>query len=630
MILRRPPGSAPHSPELRHRAGALVAVVALALLLLIGRLWQLQVIRGDDYYDKARSNVVKTQRPPAVRGRIFDRRDRALADSRPSFDIAIDPSEVGPEQLESVLAELDLDSDEAGEIRRRLDRARERGVREPVVVLERQSHERAAAIRQIRYRYTGLEVIDGSTRVYPNGELAAHLLGYLNQPTALELRKLPSEIYQLGDVIGRFGLERRYEAYLRGKRGIERYLVNARGERVEGVPGELEELIGGEAFIAPDPGHDLHLSIDLDLQRAAEEALSRRAAGAIAVIEVATGRVLALVSKPSFDPNAMTGGLSLAQETELYADPRRPFIDKTLRQHYPPGSTFKLFTAIAALESGKLSPSDRFSCGGAHEQGGRVFHCTSSHGSLDLAGAIQRSCNIYFWKVAERVGLDQIAATARAFGFGDVTGLDLNDEVPGRIPDSSYYEERGGYTIGYALNAAVGQGDVAVTVLQLAVAYAAIANGGTLYLPQVVDRIESVAGTTIASYQPIVKREIDLSLATRAVISRGTYMAVNKLGGTAYRYAGPGRPEADGGVVMAGKTGTAQVRSRRVAKGQYEGWHPHQHHAWFAGFAPADKPEISIVVLIEHGGSGGREAGPVARQVVDAYFAEKSGSENER
>jgi penicillin-binding protein 2 len=622
MILRRPPGSDPHAPELRQRTGALLAVVAMAMALLVGRLWQLQVIRGDDYYAKARSNVVKTQRPPAVRGRMFDRGGRVLADSRPSFDIAVDPSELDPAGLEGFIAELDLDSSEADEVRRRVEGARQRGVRELVTVLERQGHERAAAVRQIRYRVPGVAVIDGSTRVYPNDGVAAHLLGYLNQPTGMELRRLPSDIYQLGDVIGRFGLERRYEAYLHGKRGVERYLVNASGERVEGDAGELAELIGSDPYTAPDPGHDLHLSIDLELQRAAEQALAGKAAGAVAVIEVATGRVLALVSQPAFDPNAMSGALTLAQETELYGDPRRPFIDKTLRQHYPPGSTFKLITAIAAVESGKLSPSERFSCGGAHEQGGRVFHCTSSHGSVDLTTAIQRSCNVYFWKVAERIGLDRIAETARAFGFGEVTGLDLNDEVPGRIPDTAYYKERGGYTIGYSLNAAVGQGDVEVTVLQLALAYAAIANGGTLYLPQIVDRIDSVAGTSIARYQPIVRNRVELGERTRAALASGTFRAVNEPGGTAFRHAGPGRDGAvTGEVAMAGKTGTAQVRARQAKAPAYEGWHPHQHHAWFAGYAPAGEPEIAIAVLVEHGGSGGREAGPIARVVADAYFA---------
>jgi penicillin-binding protein 2 len=588
-------------------------VVSLALLVLVGRLWQLQVIRGDSYYEKARSNVVKTQRPPAVRGRMFDSGGRVLADSRPAFDILLDPSEIAPATVDEIIDELGLDSGEAATVRERLELARARGVREPTAVLERQSHERAALVRQMRYRIAGVEVVDGSTRVYPNGAVAAHLLGYLNQPTPLELRRLASEGYQLGDVVGRFGLERRYEAYLRGKRGIERYLANATGERVEGEL--VDDLIKGERLIPPDPGHDLHLSIDLRLQTLATAALDGSAAGAIAVIETSTGRILALVSKPAFDPNAMTGGLTMAQETELYSDPRRPFIDKTLRQHYPPGSTFKLITAVAALQSGKLSPSERFSCGGAHEHGGRRFHCTSSHGSIDLSTAIQRSCNVYFWKVAERIGLDPIAETARALGFGEVSGLDLNGEVPGRIPDRAYYEGRGGYTAGYALNAAVGQGDVEVTVLQLAVAYAALANGGTLYMPQIVDRMASVSGAAVARYRPVERGRLEMSASSRAAIEKGMWLAVNAPGGTAHRYAGAGTAE------LAGKTGTAQVRSKRQDTNSFEGWHPHQNHAWFAGYAPARAPEIAIAVLIEHGGSGGRDAGPVARAVIDGYFA---------
>lgn len=622
MILSRPPGSDPHSPELRRRFGPMLWVIALALLLLAGRLWQLQVIRGDRYYERARSNVVKTRRPPAVRGRILDRRGRVLADSRPAFDILVDPSEVDPDELDAVIRELHLDSGEADLVRRRVERARQRGVREPTAVLERQSRERAALIRQMRYRIPGLDVIDGSERVYPNGKVAAHLLGYLNQPTGLELRRLASDGYQLGDVIGRFGLERRYEPYLRGKRGIERYLVNAAGDRVDdSLAGELDELIDGPAVVPPVPGHDLHLTLDLELEKVATEALADHAAGAVVVVEVATGRILAMVSKPAFDPNAMTGGLSVAEETELYGDPRHPFIDKTMRQHYPPGSTFKAVTAIAALESGLITTGEKMSCPGVLDLGGRVFHCDGVHGSLDIVHAIQRSCNVFFWKLAQRVGLDRIAAVARQLGFGQVTGLDLNDEVPGVIPDEDYYKKRGGYHIGYALNAAIGQGDVAVTVLQLAMAYAAIANGGTLYMPQIVERMTSVSGEDIARYEPVVRRKLELQPGTLETVRRGMFLVVNAPGGTANRYAG------EGAIEMSGKTGTAQVRSVLERNTSYEGWHPHENHAWFAGFAPSSHPEIAFAVLIEHGGFGGHQAAPVARKLVESYFASKAKEE---
>ncbi len=622
MILHRPPGSEPHSPELSRRSTVLVSVVALAMLGLTIRLWQLQVVRGESYYERARSNVVKTRSLPAVRGRIFDSRGAIMADSRPAFDILLDPSIVDDETAGEIIAALNLSGAESASVVRRLKAARARGAREPVVVLESQKHERASLARQIRYRYPGIEIDDRSAREYPNRHIAAHLLGYLNQPDGIELRALARDGYRLGDVLGRFGLERRYESYLRGKRGSERYLVNAEGARVEDA--RSAELIDGDPLTPPVPGHDLHLSIDLEVEKAAIAALADHAAGAVAVVEVNTGRVLALVSKPAFDPNVMSGGVAQSQLAELLADPRRPSVDKTLREHYPPGSTFKLVTAIAALESGLLSATERFSCGGSHTYGGRKFHCNGVHGSVDLTTAIQRSCNVYFWRVAERVQLNRIAAIARKLGFGEVTGLGINDEVPGRIPDRAYYAAFDGYQGGDALNAAVGQGDVAVTVLQLANAYATIANGGTLHVPTVVDRIVSASGTVIKETTPLIRGELELSEATRSVIGEGTYRAVNQPGGTAYRHA------RVGAVEISGKTGTAQVRARTEEKQQFEGWHPHQNHAWFAGVAPSSNPTVAFAVLVEHGGSGGRQAGPVARAVIDAIFAKPASSEGKR
>ncbi len=616
MILHRPPGSEPHSPELVSRSRTLIWVVAIAMLGLVGRLWQLQVVRGESYYQRARFNVVKERSLPAVRGRIFDSRKRVLADSRPAFDILIDPSMTEPQQVDEIIELLELDLSQARKVRRRLDAARARGTHEAVLVLKRRDREQAALARQISYRFPGISVDNRSVREYPNGREVAHLLGYLNEPNLIELRRLTSEGYRLGDVIGRFGLERRYESYLRGKRGVERFLVNARGQRVEDE--RAAELIDGDPLTPSVPGHDLFLSINLDGQRAATKALAEHAAAAVAVVEVNTGRVLVLVSKPGFDPNAMSRGLPAGRLAELLADPRRPLIDKTMREHYPPGSTFKLVTAIAALKKGLLEPTDRFTCTGSIEVGGRTFHCNGVHGNIDLATAIQRSCNVYFWRVAERTGLDAIADIAVSLGFGEVSGLGLNSEVPGRIPTSDYYQKRDGFRMGDALNAAVGQGDVAVTVLQLANAYATIANGGRLYTPTVVDRIVSASGTVVMQTRPLLRKTLEISAKTKAVIAQGMDAVVNKPGGTAYRHA------RGGTVRIAGKTGTAQVRARQEVRQIFDGWHPHQAHGWFAGVAPSAHPTIAFAVLIEHGGSGGTNAGPVARAVVEALLGEPS------
>ena len=421
----------------------------------------------------------------------------------------------------------------------------------------------------------------------------------------------------LREFIGRYGLERQWESYLRGQKGTERYVVNARGERIDGADAEADELIDGPRFVPPVAGHTVVLTIDSELQKRAERAVAKHAAAAVAVMEVNSGRLLALVSSPAFDPNVMTGRLTRAEQARMNADPRKPFIDKTLRQHYPPGSTFKFVSALIAAEDGLDADPAGVVCSGVHKQGNRRFRCTSSHGPIDLSEAIQRSCNVYFWKLAERIGLDRIAEIARQFGLSAPTGLGLNGDVPGRVPTRSWYEQRGKFKIGYTLNAATGQGDVEVTVVQLVTAYSAIANGGTLYVPQLVSRVETAGGDRVAEYEPVIRRKLRLSRASFDLVRQGMWRVVNQQGGTAYAHA---RSEL---VEYAGKTGTAQVRGgRRKDIGQYAGWHPGRDHAWFAGYAPADVPEIAVVVLIEHGGSGGKVAGPVAREIVEAYFRE--------
>src|SRR5262249_43122845 len=282
-------------------------------------------------------------------------------------------------------------------------------------------------------------------------------------------------------------------------------------------------------------------------------------------------------------------------------DPK-PVLDRALRQHYYPGPTFKFVTALAGLEEGAITPEDKVVCNGAHELGGRVFHCTTSHGIVSLTEAIGQSCDVYFWRLAEKIGIDKIAAVAQSFGFGQPTGLGLNGDVPGNVPWKAWYESRGGFRIGYTLNTAIGQGDVTVTVLQLALAYAALANGGDLWVPQIVERVETASGGVVAEYPPRLRRHIDLSRKALAAVARGMWGAVNQKKGTAFA-------ARDDELSVAGKTGTAQVG--KLYRNRTEvGWDPERDHAWFAGYAPAQNPRISFVVLIEHGGMGGRIAAP--------------------
>jgi penicillin-binding protein 2 len=616
MLIRSAPGDAPRSPELHRRLRWLVVVVVGTLLLLIGRLWQLQIVRGDEYYELARSNVVAESYLPSVRGKILDRNGVALADNRPAFHVYVTPRLVDDAAASRLIELLHLDPDEAARLRDRLKVARQRHPGRAAMVLEDVGRDRRGLVAQARLELgPGVEVRDEPYRDYPFGIVGAHLLGYMNQPSSKELVELEQHGYDASEFIGRYGIEKEWEPFLHGRRGIERFITNAKGERVDDP--SKADLIEGPTFEAPIAGHDVVLTIDLTLQRLAEKAVGGQAAG-VAVVEVDTGRILALVSSPAFDPNVMTGHLTRSEDDRMKADPRRPYVDKTLQQHYPPGSIYKIVVAGAALEDGLASQHERLGCQRQYKVGRRVFHCLGEHGVIDMLEALQKSCNIYFWKLSERVGMDRMAEVARDFGFGAPTGLGLNTDVAGRVPDKAFYEKQGGLQIGNTLNAATGQGDDAVTVLQMAMAYAAIANGGRLYAPQLVQKVVAASGQVVAEYQPVQRRRIGLSAATLDVLRQGMWRVVNAPGGTAYE---GGRSRL---IEIAGKTGTAQVRSVRQSEAEKSSgdWHPTRAHAWFAGWAPAFEPEIAVVVMVEHGGHGGTVAAPIARQIIEGYYTE--------
>ena len=622
MLLRHSEGPAsgngPVLPELHRRLKWIALVGIGALVLLVGRLWQLQVMRGEGYYERTVSNVVKERYLSSVRGKILDRKGVPLADNRPAFNIYATPKKLEPAVREELSRLLGLSGDELEKVDERLAIGKKRDANRPIMILEDQGRDRAALVEQALAGLPGVEVHHEPYRYYPQGDLAAHLVGYMSQMTAAEADRLTTQGYDTSELVGRYGLESAWENYLRGKKGIERYAVDARGQRLDDKTAAT--LIEGDRVIGAVPGANLVLTIDIELQRLAEQAIaqSRVPAAAIVIVEPKTGKVRALVSKPSFDPNIMTGHLTRQEDAMLRSDPRKPFIDKALRATYPPGSLFKFITALASLEDGQAVEDESIVCNGAYELSGTTFRCNGSHGKQDLVGAIQHSCNIYFWRLAERIGLDRIAEVARLYGFGTPTNLGLNGDAGGRIPTKAWYEQHSRYKVGYATNAATGQGDVEVTVLQMAMAYAALANGGTLYVPQVVERVEASDGRPIVTYQPTIAREIKISADALEIWRRGMWKAANEPGGTAFDH---GHVSI---VPVMGKTGTAEIRSRNRKKEEeerdIENWNPKRSHAWFSGWAPAENPELAIVVFIEHGGSGGRVAWPIAKQILESYY----------
>ncbi|HVV83130.1 MAG TPA: penicillin-binding protein 2 [Kofleriaceae bacterium] len=614
MLVRGAGAGGPSSPELVGRLRWVVLVLLFVFGALIVRLWQLQILRGDSYFQLTVQNVVKERYLPSIRGKILDRHGVPLAENRPAFNIYAVPRTFSPDLASELRHLLGLSDEEMAKVKERIAAGGKRAPKLPVIILEDQPRERAARVEQERFRLPDIEVHHEPYRYYPQGALAAHLVGYMSQMTPEELRRLAGSGYTGDELVGRYGLEAMWENYLRGKKGKERYAVDANGHRLDEAT--AAGLIEGERQTDPVAGYNLVLTLDVELQKIAERAVAPYPAAAVAVIDVETGRILALVSKPAFDPNVMTGHLTKAEEKFLEDDPRKPFIDKTVRAQYPPGSIYKFVTTLAALEDGVAQEDEKIDCKGSIVRSGTTFHCTAAHGPLDLSQALQHSCNVYFWTLSERVGLDRMAQVANEYGFGARTGLGLNGDSPGRVPTKTWYEQRTRFKIGYTINSATGQGDVEVTVLQMAMAYTALANGGTLFVPQVVDRVVRADGASVISYQPQVQRQIQIPPEHLAILKRGLWRVVNEPGGTAYPYA------TSDIVSITGKTGTAEVKAKRSKKEIQEirGWHPSGTHAWFAGWAPSDHPEVAVVVLIEHGGTGGKVAGPVAKQILEGWW----------
>ncbi|HXS19491.1 MAG TPA: penicillin-binding protein 2, partial [Polyangiaceae bacterium] len=476
------------------------------------------------------------------------------------------------------------------------------------------SRDVVAAIETYRSELPGVRVVPAPVRSYPYGTLGAHMIGYMREVDAETLAEHPEVDYRAGDRFGAVGVERRWESYLRGQRGFRRFIrKKTKRERIE----DLEErYLGEDRQQDPAPGRDISLTLDIDLVRSAEKAMRGHLAGAVVVIDIRTGRVLAALSKPSFDPNIVSGGGGTAAVreafTRYYSDPLKPTLDRTISAAYPPGSTYKPFSALSGLESGLIDPYQEVDCRGGLEYGKRYFRCTGVHKHVNLHEAIVQSCNTYFYDLGTRTNIDDLAQVGGRFGFGAKTGIGVNPEARGRMPTRAWYTRRyrGAFRGGFTLLAAIGQGATTVNVLQLALAYSALANGGTLYRPQIVRSIETSDGTVVQDFPPRVRRLVEIDPQRLGILTRGLAGVVTDRTGTAHA-------EWIEGVDLAGKTGTAQV-SQVVHKGleQTDIQYFNRDHAWFSGYAPSVSPEIAVVVLVEHGGGGGKNAVPVAMQVV--------------
>lgn len=615
-------GRNPEGRELRVRFFWLGGFFLLGLAVLAVNLYRLMVVRYDEFLALSKENQFKDVRVRAPRGQIKDRRGETLVDVRPSFDAFVTPAfcqkcavEVLP-RLGELLGWLPEDLDRA----KGLVRATRGPQRyQPLAIAVDLPRDALDVLQAHLHELPGVDVERVPHRSYRTGSAMAHVLGYMNEVTQEELVRLNAAStgdrapYALGDYIGRRGVERAYELELRGRDGWRKEVVNARGEVMRDAMGRI--LSSDE--VAPLPGNNVVLSIDARLQAEAERSFPGEA-GAIVVLEAKTGFVLAMVSRPAFDPNVLTGRVSSSQLAAMAKDPLQPMVFRAGAQHYSPGSTFKPITLLAALDSGSFTPHTTATCVGGYRLGSRFWRChkDAGHGLVQARQAMQWSCDSYFYKVADTLGIDPIAKVGRALGLGAQTNLGVAAEVPGIMPDSAWHDRvtPGGYTKGMALNTAIGQGDVNVTPLQLAVVYAALGNGGDVFQPQLVRRVEGPDGRTVREMAPSLVRHVPITPEQHHLMVDALVAVVNEPGGTAYR-------SRLKDVVYAGKTGTAQVArlgDKRLKKHQMDYFQ--RDHAWFAAFAPAADPEIAVVVLNEHGGHGGSDAAPAASKVIARYF----------
>lgn len=606
MLPRRP--NARPLPDFQRRIRVFALFVVLTFAFLTHRLWVLQVLQGNHYTTMSEHNRIRLERVPAIRGMVFDRSNRLLINSRPSFDIRYLPDE-GDEPETALRRLADVVDGDAQNFLAAVGRA---DGSEGVTLLRDVDWPSVVAVETRRLDLPGVSVSVRARRSYLTDEMTAHLLGYLGEVNAGQLQQLRKRGYRQGDEIGQSGLEKRWEWQLAGRSGVEKVEVNATGRKVRMID-----------RLNATPGHDIELTLDMKVQRVAYDAL-RDKEGAIVVLEVDTGAVVAMVSSPAFDPNWFARGLTSGEWRQLTDNEETPLHNRALQGQFPPGSTFKIVTALAALEEGVISPDRRLFCGASYEVGNRVLRCWNKHGHghVNMHDALVQSCDVYFYRLAQRLGVDKIARYARGFGFGAPTGIELDGESPGLVPDRAWKKRRFGtpWYPGETPMVAIGQGFLGVTPLQMASLAATVANGGTVYRPWFVRRVLSPEGQVMEEYGPVRKTALDLKDRSLAVVRRALFDVVHHQRGT-------GKRARSGMVEVAGKTGTAQVVQMpgEVVKSE-DLPYPVRDHAWFVAYAPAGDPEIAVATLVEHGGHGGAAAAPITREVIEAYF--RTGSDH--
>ncbi len=581
--------------------------IVLVFAGLAAGFWWLQVVQYDKYRQHAEDNHQRTLVLSAPRGAVLDRDGRVLAENRNSLNITLSREQA--EDLEGTVALLaDLSGVPLSELRAIVERHRRDPPFRPVVLIRDAAFEQVAAVAAHARELPGIYVQELPVRFYPAGEVAAHILGYVGEVSQAEMATPEFEGVRRGAIVGKSGIERTYNRLLMGRDGARRVVVDNVGREIR----VLDERL-------PLEGRQIQLTLDYDLQEAAEDAFGDAGFNGSAVfLDPRSGEILALVSRPAYDPNVFARGIDGETWGRLNRDRLRPLNHRALQGRYSPGSTFKVAMAVAALEEGVVTPDFRVVCNGGRRVHRRFFRCHSTHGSVDMREALEQSCNSYFYALGEKMEIDQIHKWGTALGLGELSGVDLPHEVRGLMPSTAWKRERRGerWYPGETISVAIGQGAVSVTPISLAVMMATVANGGTRVTPHLLAAVNEGQGFERVR-RPVPRSRVSISPTTLDVVTEGLWFVINR--------AGTGRRGRIYGRDVMGKTGTAQVISlqgRAAAAGSSD--QDLRDHGWFVFAAPAGAPEIAGAVFGEHNEHGYLSA-PIARHVLETYFAKKEG-----
>jgi penicillin-binding protein 2 len=586
--------------DIQGRLPFLAAFIILFTLILFIRLWYLQAVKGEYYHDQAESNRIRPVKIRPPRGIIYDRSGRPIVENVLTFDVSLVPEDA--QDLDATIKKLStIVKLHPESIRAALDDAASvRTKYEPLKIREEAPWDEVAVVEAHQEDLAGAIIEPEHRRHYPYAGLASHQLGYIGKVSPSQRKQEQADI---GLLTGQGGLEKVYDRYLRGIAGRRMIQVNAAGRKVKDLG--IEE---------PRPGTDIYLTIDLDVQKAAEEALGDRQ-GAVVAMDPNSGEILALASHPNYDPNLFPRGISPKDWVRLTNDPTHPLYNRAIQSVYPPGSTFKIIVALAGLESGVIKLDDKVTCRGSIKSGKHSFRCwkKGGHGPISFHQAVVESCDVYFYTMGERIGWDRIAQYAKNLGYGSLTGIPLPDEKQGLIPTTEWKMERTKepWYPGDTYINSIGQGFVLVSPIQACQMISAVANGGYFYRPTLLKQTRNRETGAVKVFSPERKGRIVLDASALEEVRKALTGVVSEPGGTGHAAQSPF-------ATVAGKTGTAQVIAQKVPGRKLSG--KTQDHAWFIAYAPVDDPKIAVAVLVEHGGHGGGAAAPVARRVIEEYM----------